>query len=183
MRLLLLVASLLYADVLFAQSPARTVYVVRHAEKADNSRDPELSERGAQRARALADALANAGIDGVVVTQFIRTRDTAAPTSEAHSVKPVIVAAGGASVREHAGAVADAVRSLDATAILVVGHSNTVPSIVAALGGPEMPEICDSQYSNLFVLVIAASGDATTAHARFGEPDPADPACSGAPDR
>lgn len=179
MRLLVLVASLLFADLLSAQAPARTVYVVRHAEKVDNSRDPALSERGARRAMALADALANARIDGVVVTQFIRTRDTAAPTSDAHSVQPVVVAAGGGSVAHHAAAVADAVRSLDAGSVLVVGHSNTVPAIVAALGGPGMPDICDSQYSNLFVLVIPAVGEVTTAHVRFGEPDPDDPGCAG----
>lgn len=178
MRLLLIVALLLYADVLSAQAATRTVFVVRHAEKVDNSRDPALSERGSERARALGDALAGAGLEGVVVTQFIRTMETARPAAEAHSLEPVVVAAGGASMSDHAAAVATTVRSLDADAVLVVGHSNTVPAIVAALGGPQMAELCDSQYANLFILVVPESGETKTAHVRFGQPDPEDPSCS-----
>ena len=54
----------------------------------------------------------------------------------------------------HASAVADAVRAHAGRTVLVVGHSNTIPAIIAALGGPKLPDICDTQYSNLFVLVV-----------------------------
>lgn len=176
---------LLIALVLFlvplaaeAQSPARTVYVVRHAEKVDASRDPQLSDRGMTRARALAASLKDAGLDAVFVTQFVRTGETARPSAEAEGLTPEVITAGGGAVKDHALAVARAVRARPAgEAVLVVGHSNTVPAIVAALGGPEMGEICDAQYANLFVLTVPDSGATSTARLTFGEPDPDDPSC------
>lgn len=162
-----------------AQAPTRTVYVVRHAEKVDDSRDPALSERGAARARALGAALADAGLDAVIVTQFVRTLETARPAAEAAGVTPVVVAAGGAPIAVHAREVADSVRARPVgSVVLVVGHSNTVPAIVAALGGPRMPDICDSQYGNIFVLTVPDSGVTRTARLTFGPPDPDDAACN-----
>ncbi len=71
-------------------------------------------------------------------------------------------------MRRHAGSV-----------VLVVGHSNTVPSIIAALGGPKLADLCDSAYSNLFVLVLGEPGGARLIRSRFGDADPAaDPACA-----
>jgi hypothetical protein len=42
----------------------------------------------------------------------------------------------------------------------VAGHSNTIPRIIAALGGPSMPDLCETQYSMLYVLEFAAGGGA-----------------------
>jgi len=171
MRLLLAFVICLVPFTVNAQSPSRTVFVVRHAEKADNSRDPQLSERGQERAQALAAALEHTGVDAVFVTQFVRTGATAAPSAMAAGVQPVVLAATG-PVPGHAAEIADAVRArLAGEVILVVGHSNTVPAIVAALGGPEMQDICDAEYSNLFVLVVPNEGPTSTAHVRFGQPD------------
>ncbi len=44
---------------------------------------------------------------------------------------------------EHAGGV-----------VLLVGHSNTVPAIIKALGGPDVT-IGDMEYDNLFIFVPA----------------------------
>jgi len=52
------------------------------------------------------------------------------------------------------GAVADAVMKHAGKTVLVVGHSNTVAAIVAALGGPKMTDLCDTQYSLLITMVI-----------------------------
>ena len=110
-----------------------------------------LTEAGEARASALAAALADANVQAVITTQLARTRDTGRPVAEARHVTPEVVSAGGAG---HAQAVADAVRRHAGQTVLVVGHSNTVPAIVAALGGPKMPDICDSQYSSLYTLVL-----------------------------
>ncbi|MDP9223715.1 MAG: hypothetical protein M3P18_07625, partial [Actinomycetota bacterium] len=62
--------------------------------------------------------------------------------------------------------------------ILVVGHSNTIAPIIAALGGPRLPDLCDSQYSELFMLYIPASGHAELLRQHYGARDPApDQAC------
>ena len=58
-----------------------TVVVVRHAEKADASRDPSLSEAGRARALALDSALADARVTAVIVTPYRRNAETAAPVA------------------------------------------------------------------------------------------------------
>lgn len=151
----------------------RVVVLVRHAEKAaEPGSDPELSEAGKARARALASALEDADIDAIVTTQFKRTRDTAAPVAKVRGLTPIVVPAGG-NTAEHAGRVARAVRALPAgSVILVVGHSNTVPAIISALGGPEIPELCESEYAGLFVVVAGGGGPARLIRSRYGAPDP-----------
>ena len=56
--------------------------------------------------------------------------------------------------------------------VLVVGHSNTVPAIIAALGGPAMEELCDSDYSSLFTLALVPGQPARLVHGHYGAPDP-----------
>ncbi len=178
---LVLAACLALPAGLAAQgSPASptVVFVVRHGEKAATpGPDPELSEAGRARAAALAEALAGAGVEAVVTTQFRRTGLTAAPLASARGLVPEVVAAGGAG-DAHARAVADAVRRHAGKTVLVVGHSNTVSAIVAALGGPKGAELCDSEYSNLFTVVLRPEGAPAVARSRYGAADPpADPAC------
>jgi hypothetical protein len=62
---------------LLAQSPATTVILVRHAEKADEpGADPALSAAGEARARALADALRDVKVAAVLTTPYRRTNAT-----------------------------------------------------------------------------------------------------------
>lgn len=154
-----------------------TVIIVRHAEKASQTdSDPVLSEAGTQRARDLATALADAHVGSVVTTQYQRTRLTAAEVIAAGGLTPIVVTAGGAT---HAADVAMAIKARPAgEVVLVVGHSNTVAQIIAALGGPKLPNICDSQYSNMFVLEMTGPNAPKLIRANYGKPDPVDPACN-----
>lgn len=146
------------------------VYLVRHAEKADTTRDPTLSAAGEARARALDSALRDAGVQAVVTTQLRRTALTAAPLAERRALAPEVVQTTG---QAHPEAVARLVRERHAgETVLVVGHSNTVPAIVAALGGPRPPDLCDAEYSRLFVLVLDGSTPARLARTHYGAPDP-----------
>jgi broad specificity phosphatase PhoE len=146
----------------FTQST--TVILVRHAEKVDDSADPALSEAGNARARALADALADAGVTAILTTQFERTRMTAAPLGERLGIVPAIVTAAG---RAHAAEVAARVREHADGTVVVVGHSNTVGAIIRALGGPDVGDIADAEYDNLFVLTIEAD-EARLIRTRYG---------------
>lgn len=163
-----------------AESPAadRLVILARHAEKADEPRsDPPLTGAGRARAAALAEATASAGIDAVVVTPFARTRDTGAPTAAARGLTPIEVTAGG-NVAAHVAAVVEVVRGRPAgDAVLVVGHSNTIPRIVTALGGPVLPDLCDDQYAVLYVMSIPDAGPARLVTTSYGRPDPPTAAC------
>lgn len=160
------------------QAQPGTVILVRHAEKATTSGpDPELSPIGLQRARDLAAALVDAHVGSVITTQFQRTQLTAVPLMQGTSLAPIVVRAAGAG---HPDSVAAAIRRLPAgQVVLVIGHSNTIPAIIAALGGPKLPDLCDSQYASLFVLELAGSGPPRLIKSRYGIADAADTdACS-----
>ena len=109
--------------------PATTFIVVRHAEKIDASRDPGLSATGQARAQALAGLLAGEPLAAAYATEFQRTQQTALPSAEAHHLAVTRYPAGSPAI-----AFADQLRATHPRAsVLVVGHSNTVPAIVAAL--------------------------------------------------
>lgn len=172
----LLIAALTLPTALSGQRVLgdKLVFIVRHAEKANaTEQDPSLSDIGRARAVALAAALRDASVSDVLVTQRKRTHETAAVLTEARQLTAHVVPFG-ASTPDHAAAVAAAVRKATGQAVLVVGHSNTVTLIVAALGGPRLPELCDAEYSNLFIVRLPARGSPSFVRAHFGAPDPAD---------
>lgn len=146
------------------------VLLVRHAEKAAApADDPPLTEVGTTRARALQAALADAGVQAVIATPRRRTTDTARPLADALGLAPEIVGLAG----NHVQAVADAVRRHAGHVVLVVGHSNTIPAIIGALGGPRLPDLCDAEHANLFVLSIPPDGPARLVRGLYGPADPA----------
>ena len=157
-----------------AAAQPSTVILVRHAEKAAApANDPVLSAEGAQRAADLAVALASAHVTSVVTTQLQRTQLTAKPVLDAIG-KAAIVVPVSSPVSAHVDAVAAAVRARPAgDVVLVVGHSNTIPAILAALGGPKLPDLCDGQYSVIFILEYPAAGAPHLIRAKYGAADPA----------
>jgi broad specificity phosphatase PhoE len=153
-----------------------TVILVRHAEKAaEPADDPPLTATGEARAKDLWNAVKDAGVTAIITTQLVRTRATAEPTANAVHVTPEVVRAGGAA---HAQDVASAVRKHDGQTVLVVGHSNTVPAIVEALGAPRPANICDPEYDNLYIVTIAPDGKANLVRAKYGQPTPAAASCA-----
>jgi broad specificity phosphatase PhoE len=166
-------AALALSSALQAQSAPTVVVLVRHGEKATTpANDPGLTEAGVARAQALVKALANAKIGGVIATQFTRTRETARPVAEGARLQVETVATG--PMEAHAKAVADAVRRHQGQTVVVVGHSNTLAAIIAALGGPAMNDLCDSEYSNLYTLILEQGG-ARLIRGSYGAPSPEQP--------
>lgn len=165
-RLLLAAAvSLLTATSAMAQ----TVYLVRHAEKADASADPVLSEAGQVRAAALATALAEAHPGHIFTSPLQRTRLTAEPTATFHSVtvEPFGLDGGAAA---HAASIAERVRALpDDAVVLIVGHSNTVPLIARALGYAEAADMPECEYDRMTTLHLAGS-ETHSQVTRYGAP-------------
>ena len=186
-RLLLALAVPTVPAALAAQRPSATapvpipgvttVIVVRHAEKADvPGGDPPLSAAGERRSLALLDALREAGVQAVVTTQLQRTRLTAAPLARALGLEPEVVPVS-ADVAAHARQVAEHVLERHAgRTVVVVGHSNTVPAIVAALGAPAVEAIDESEYDDLFVVQRPATGPARRLHVRYGSAETVEPA-------
>ena len=64
-------------------------YLVRHAEKMDNSKNPPLSETGKKRAIILKDILKTENIDLLYATDYLRTQNTVKPLAY-HLNKKVI---------------------------------------------------------------------------------------------
>jgi hypothetical protein len=62
--------------------------------------------------------------------------------------------------------------------VLVVGHSNTVPAIIEALGAVRPAPICDPEYDNLYVVTIGPDGKAGVVRAKFGARTPVDSSCA-----
>lgn len=163
----------LLAAVLFSASLAAAdqVILVRHAEKAaDGSADPPLTAAGQQRAEALAAALADAGLGGIVVSQFQRTRDTAAPLARQTGL-PVQVVPAGADLPAHVDAVVAALEAGQGT-FLVVGHSNTLSPILARLGGPSLPDLCETSHAKVLVFSRGPHGPSLQRW-QYGAADPA----------
>ena len=134
------------------------VVLVRHAERADTvagapptmAADPSLSETGRARAASLAAMLKDARITDIFVTEYKRTQETAAPLAQALKLTPVVIAA-----KDTPGLVAK-LKTVKGT-VLVVGHSNTVPDIISALGITSDVKIADAEYDNLFVVSTATA--------------------------
>ena len=121
-----------------------TAVLVRHAD-VTGAGDPPLNAAGQARAQELRHVLGDAGVSAILVSPLQRTQLTAAPLAADLGLVPAVHA-------DVAGAVA-AIRARPASSVaLVVGHTNTLPDIVAGLGGPALPAIGASDFDNLFVL-------------------------------
>jgi len=135
-----------------AAQPA--VFLVRHAERADMATagpammadDPDLSPAGQQRARALAKMLRDAGVGAIYTTEYRRTRLTAAPLAKELAVATTVVPS------KDTAALVQTLKAAKGN-VLVVGHSNTLPDIITALGVAEPIKIEESEFDNLFVVV------------------------------
>ena len=157
--------------------PALTV-LVRHAERASApADDPPLTQDGTKRAQALAATLRDTKFSAIVTTHLIRTRDTAQPTATALGLALDPVDVKGMNPDAHAKAIVGVVRKHAGAAVLVVNHSNTLRHIIAALGGPQFPNICESVYDHLFALV-PISGKMQLISSRYGAVSPPpEPGC------
>jgi broad specificity phosphatase PhoE len=130
---------------------APVVFIVRHAEKASTGgNDPDLSVQGQKRADALAQILKDSRITAVFVTEFKRTQETAAPTARAAHVSPTMVPANDII------ALVQKLRALNGNA-LVVGHGNTIPDLLRALGIAMTVSIPEDDYTEIFAVLV---GDA-----------------------
>jgi broad specificity phosphatase PhoE len=130
---------------------APVIFIVRHAEKATTGgKDPDLSVEGQKRADALAQILKDSKITAVFVTEFKRTQETAAPTAKAAHVSSTVVPA------NDVGALVEKLRALNANA-LVVGHGNTIPNLLRALGIATPVSLPEDDYTEIFAVLL---GDA-----------------------
>ena len=143
------------------------VFLVRHAEKAAEGRDPELTSAGKTRAKELANVLRDAKLAHVHSTDFVRTRDTAGPVAarfdlDVELYNPANLPAFVRTLRKNGGRH------------LIVGHSNTTPAAVAMFGGePGDPIREPDEFDRLYIVTVNDVGKTTTVLMRYGTTDKA----------
>ena len=131
-----------------------TVFVVRHAEKVvDGTPDPVLSTAGVAHAGRYASLVAVPGrgprLAAVYATEFRRTQQTAEAVARPLGLRVQLSPADNPTAlvthikRYHRGA-----------SVLVVGHSNTVPEVIRALGGRQVAPFADTDYGRLYVVSV-----------------------------
>ena len=141
-----------------------TVFLVRHAEKTAEKNDPGLTEAGKARAVALADRLDGEGITHIHSSDYIRTRDTAAPLANRLGLEVEIY-----NPRDLPGIAA----KLKATPgrHLVVGHSNTTGELTELLGGDGGTPIVEAtEYDRLYIVTTADGEPVKSYLTRYGSP-------------
>lgn len=130
----------------FCWGTQTTILLVRHADRQGSA--DALSTAGTARAQELAHVLEKSGISAIYTSEATRTQQTAASTATLLGITPVAVPAS-----DVAGLVSTIRSDNSGQTMLVVGHSNTVPQIIAEFGGPVVT-IGENEYDNLYVLTL-----------------------------
>ena len=151
-----------FAAWVWGTAGSTTVIVIRHAEKESSVGivDPPLSPAGEARAELLARMFGDANtvghVDAIYVSPALRNRLTAAPLAERLGINATVAPADDPralarrALHEHAGG-----------RVLIVGHADTVPKIVAALSSnPKIPEIGAQEYGTMYIVTVPRIGHA-----------------------
>jgi phosphohistidine phosphatase SixA len=145
--ILLAMAFFAAAAVPQAASAADTIFVMRHLQKSEGA-DPPLSAVGDANARALAEMLGKSGIKAIFATPTRRAMETAQPLAARLGLRVTPYNPGDPD------ALVTAVAAI-AGAVLVVGHSNTVPDLVTRFGGKRAVTLGEQDYGTVFMVTPA----------------------------
>jgi len=123
-----------------------TILLVRHAERLNPTDTTSLSAEGFERAVELEHAVGSAGIQYIIVSNKQRTAQTVAPTAASLGITPVVVPAA------EIGQTVDSIKAHSGEVILLVGHADTLPRIIADLGISPPPGVGENEFDRLFVI-------------------------------
>jgi broad specificity phosphatase PhoE len=143
MRNLLLLLACLIAMPALAKDPP--IYVTRHYDTPAGERDPDLIPQGKARAQALARWFRGKKLKAIYVSDFKRTRQTAAPLAAERGIVPEVY-----DPRDTPAIVARA--RVAKVPVLIVGHSNTVPDIVQQLGGERPADLQHEDFGDVWTV-------------------------------
>lgn len=124
--------------------PAPDFYVMRHLHTPAGASDPDLTGEGQRHARLLADWF---GAREPPVTIFVsatrRAQQTAAPLAAKLGITPKLY-----DPADTPGLIAEVMK--EPSPVLIVGHSNTVPDIVVALGGARPGPLVHEDFGDIW---------------------------------
>lgn len=147
----------MFAANAMAQKHEMTFILLRHAEKdaapGINRIDPDLSAAGAERARRLIEITKLYKPEQIFSTVYKRTRQTAAPLSEA--VRPGYrIQTQGYDFNKLEELAANLLKS-NARTIVIVGHNNTTPEMANILIKQEKyKQLAESEYDKIWIIKI-----------------------------
>lgn len=148
-------------------TPQQTTFIlIRHAEKAvtPGTNDPDLSAEGQKRAEKLATLFQpTPSLAGIYTTPYKRTTQTVQPLAQVLGLPVQQYAANSGEgfldslITKHVGKT-----------VLIVGHSNTIPTLVNVLSGTnQYTPFDDADYSNIFIVTVVRRGNAAITRLRY----------------
>ncbi len=123
------------------------IYLVRHAERLDNSPDSPLSEAGLLRAQILRDTLIDEDIHRIFASTYTRTQQTARPLADSLAMPITLYRP------DTTDGLLKRLLRIRGENVLVVGHSDNIPQLVHGLCG-ETVSILHNDYDQLFLVTI-----------------------------
>jgi phosphohistidine phosphatase SixA len=163
--LLMLLGAVLY----WKSATTTTIVLIRHAEKQLGAIDdapltPQGELRAARVAVMFGDANAFGRVQRIYVTDTRRSQQTAAGLAQRLNLKPVVVDAKSSSQELARGVLHENHGGL----ALIVGHSNTVPRLVAALSeANDVPAIDDQEFDTMYVVTVPTIGKASVLRMKY----------------
>ncbi len=136
---------ILFIAAFFLSNCTTTYYLVRHAERLDNSKNSLLSEAGYERAKALKERLYTLGIDAVYATPYLRTQQTGQSLADAIQEELTIYGT------DTTFQFVEALKNQKNKDLVIVGHSNTIPEMVLYFTADTV-HIGHNDYDNLFIV-------------------------------
>jgi broad specificity phosphatase PhoE len=146
---------------IFFTANSTTVIVIRHAEKESTTQpNPPLSPEGQARAELLArmfgEAQGAGRVDRIYVSDTLRSKSTATPLASRLGIALNVAPNDDSKRLAHR-----VLRENSGKRVMIVGHSNTVPDIVAALSGwSDIPKMDDKDYGVMYIVTVPRIGRA-----------------------
>lgn len=151
-----------------------TVFLVRHAEKGDAPREnPPLNDAGKLRSQTLARILKQSGIKAIYTSQFLRTIQTAEPLAQQLGITGTALPLSSSqsnprevseqSIRE----ITSKIYERAGEAVLIVGHTNSIPAVIKMLGGDVVPTIDEQTFDDLFIVTVYSKEKAKVVRLKY----------------
>lgn len=148
MKKIIVLLLFFWIQVTLGQNTITQYYFIRHAEKVDSSKNPDLSEKGIERAQQWKALFSEINFDSVYSTDFNRTLQTIQP----------IIAGNNQLLKIYNPKMIDVElfkKETQGKTILIVGHSNTVPNMVnQIIKENKYVDIAENQFGNLYIITL-----------------------------
>jgi len=142
--------------------------LIRHADiDGPALNDPSLRGRGNARAEEFARVVSIFATNArrlkvIYASEAKRTQETVQPLSIATGIPITVVKA------KCTDTLADRILSEADAIVVIAGHSNTIPPLIQALGGPLGLTIREREFDRLFALGFAGSSETQCVEMRYG---------------